>query len=364
MLPGESSSHITSGARRLMAIMSADIAGFSRLMGQDEEGTHERLKRYRRDIIEPTMAEHHGHIVKHLGDGFLAVFESPLEAVRCALVIQQTISARNTSIAKASWLQFRIGINLGDVIVESDDVYGDGVNIAARLQTAAEPGGVNISGGVYEQVKNKLVCGYRSLGDEKLKNITDPVRIYKVLPDPSAMGSSVKPIKRGLQIGASLTFCALFAFGAGLWVANRKAVSWRDPPPAQTTAAAVPAAPAPAPEPPAPVQNAARDPLATMPVAIPAPPPALQPIAGPINVQPGQPATSAASPAAPGQSSPSAAPETRVAAIIGPQSAPQSPPNTFRDCQSCPEMVPLPGGTFTMGNADDPYERPVHQVTV
>src|ERR687894_674078 len=136
-MTGESSSHVTTGTRRLAAIMCADIVGFSRLMGQDEEGTHERLKRYRRDIIEPTIAEHHGHIVKHLGDGFLAIFESPLEAVRCALVIQQTILARNTSIAKSSWLQFRIGINLGDVIVEQDDVYGDGVNVAARLQTAA-----------------------------------------------------------------------------------------------------------------------------------------------------------------------------------------------------------------------------------
>src|SRR5215210_945049 len=220
-MPGESSSHITSGSRRLMAIMSADIAGLSKLMGQDEEGTHERLKRYRRDIIEPTMVEHHGHIIKHLGDGFLAVFESPLEAVRCALVIQQTILARNTSIAKSSWLQFRIGINLGDVIVEPDDVYGDGVNVAARLQTAAEPGGVNISGGVYEQVKNKLVCGYRSMGDEKLKNITDPVRIYKVLPDPAAMGRaspgrrSVIPVAAGVVAGIGL------AFGAGVYFANR-----------------------------------------------------------------------------------------------------------------------------------------------
>src|SRR5918997_493481 len=220
-MTGESSSHMTTGSRRLAAIMCADIVGFSRLMGKDEEGTHERLKRYRRDVIEPTVSEHYGQIFKHTGDGFLAIFDSPLEAVRCAVVIQQTVAARNTAVAKDRWLQYRIGINLGDVIVESDDIYGDGVNVAARLQTAAEPGGVNISGGVYEQVKNKLVCGYRSLGDEKLKNITDPVRIYKVLPDPAAMGSS-RPIKRTLQIGAGLTFCALFAFGAGLWVANRK----------------------------------------------------------------------------------------------------------------------------------------------
>ena len=163
-MPGDSSTGVTSGARRLAAIMSADIAGFSRLMEHDEEGTHARLKRVRRDIIEPTVAEHNGHIVKHVGDGFLAIFDSPLEATRCAIVIQQTIAARNAGVAKDLWLRYRIGINLGDVLVESDDIYGDGVNIAARLQTAASPGEVNISGGVYEQVKNKLVCGYQSLG--------------------------------------------------------------------------------------------------------------------------------------------------------------------------------------------------------
>jgi len=180
--------------------MSADIAGFSRLMEHDEEGTHARLKRCRRDIIEPTVAEHHGHIVKHVGDGFLAIFDSPLEATRCAIVIQQTIAARNAALAKGLWLQYRIGINLGDVLVEPDDVYGDGVNIAARLQAAATPGDVNIAGGVYEQVKNKLVCGYQSLGDEKLKNITDPVRIYRVLPDPAAVRRA-KPLRRALRIG-------------------------------------------------------------------------------------------------------------------------------------------------------------------
>src|SRR5918997_2972863 len=215
-MTGESSSHVTTGTRRLAAIMCADIVGFSRLMGKDEEGTHERLKRYRRDIIEPTVSEHYGQIFKHTGDGFLAIFDSPLEAVRCAIVIQQTVAARNTAVAKDRWLQYRIGINLGDVIVESDDIYGDGVNVAARLQTAAEPGGVNISGGVYEQVKNKLVCGYRSLGDEKLKNITDPVRIYKVLPDPTAVGRAQSG-KGLLRIGAAMAVAVLAAFSAGLW---------------------------------------------------------------------------------------------------------------------------------------------------
>src|SRR5829696_5306178 len=217
----ESSSHVTTGARRLAAILCADIVGYSRHMGKDEEGTVERMKRYQRDIIEPTVSEHYGRIFSETGDGFLAIFDSPLEAVRCAIVIQQSISARNTSIARDRWLRYRIGINLGDVLVERDHIYGDGINIAARLQTAAEPGGVNISGGVYEQVKNKLVCGYRSMGDEKLKNITDPVRIYKVLPDPAAMGRAspgrrlVIPVAAGVVAGIGL------AFGAGVYFANR-----------------------------------------------------------------------------------------------------------------------------------------------
>src|SRR4051794_4686383 len=184
MNTGEVSPHLP---RRLAAIVCGDIVGYSRLMGLDEEGTHARVMHHRRDIIEPTIAEHQGRIVKHTGDGFVALFDSPLEAVRCAIVIQQSVAARNTSLPKASRVEYRIGVNLGDVIVEKDDIYGDGVNIAARLETSAAPGTVNISGGVYEQIKNKLVCGYQSHGDEKLKNITDPVRIYRVLPDPAAV---------------------------------------------------------------------------------------------------------------------------------------------------------------------------------
>ena len=117
-MAGESSSHVTTGARRLAAILCADIVGYSRHMGKDEEGTVERMKRYQRDIIEPTVSEHYGRIFSETGDGFLAIFDSPLEAVRCAIVIQQSILARNTSIARDRWLQYRIGINLGDVLVE------------------------------------------------------------------------------------------------------------------------------------------------------------------------------------------------------------------------------------------------------
>src|SRR6476469_4630815 len=176
--------------RRLAAIVAGDIAGYSRLMQIDEEGTHNRVKRIERDLIEPSISEHHGKLVKTTGDGFIAIFDSPVEAVRCSIVIQQNMIGRNASLPKHSWIEYRIGVNLGDVIIETDDVYGDGVNIASRLESIAEPGQVYISGGIYEQIKHKLVCGYQSLGDRRVKNITDPVRVYRVLPDADAVGGT------------------------------------------------------------------------------------------------------------------------------------------------------------------------------
>jgi formylglycine-generating enzyme required for sulfatase activity len=322
-MPGESSTHVTHGVRRLAAIMSADIAGYSRHMGLDEEGTHARVTRYRRDIIEPTVTEHNGHIVKHMGDGFLAIFDSPLEATRCAIVIQQNIAARNTAIPKANWLQYRIGINLGDVIEQEDDIFGDGVNIAARLQTAAEPGGVNISGGVYEQVKNKLVCGYKSLGDEKLKNITDPVRIYKVLPDPASVERSQPAVSRLVRVVLPVTGLCAFAFISGLFFSTRDR---QDSPPvdlAASTATIASPDPIPAPPPTPPV------PPPPMPAPVPAPPIQIAVAAPPAAVQP-----------------------------------PAQPSNIFRDCSQCPEMIRIPAGTFNMGSTDDFSEKPIHQVTV
>jgi len=173
--------------RRLAAIIAGDIAGYSRLMQQDEEGTHARVMRIQRDLVEPSILEHRGRLVKTTGDGFIATFDSPVEAVRCSIVIQQNMVGRNASVPHASRIEYRIGVNLGDVIIETDDVYGDGVNIACRIEGIAEPGEVFISGGIYEQIKNKLVCGYESLGDRKVKNITDPVRVYRVLSDPTAL---------------------------------------------------------------------------------------------------------------------------------------------------------------------------------
>ena len=127
--------------RRLAAILAADVAGYSRLMGADEEGTHERLKAHLRQVVDPKIAEHRGRIVKNTGDGFLAEFPSVVDAVRCAAEIQRGMAERNASSTPDKRIEFRVGINLGDVIVESDDIHGDGVNVAARLEALAEPGG-------------------------------------------------------------------------------------------------------------------------------------------------------------------------------------------------------------------------------
>src|ERR1700736_368087 len=201
--------------RRLAAIVAGDIAGYTRLMQLDEEGTHHRVKRIERDLIEPTITEHYGRLVKTTGDGFIAIFDSPVEAVRCSIVIQQNLVGRNASLPKHSWIEYRIGVNLGDVIIETDDVYGDGVNVAARLEGIADPGQVYISGGIYEQIKHKLVCGYESLGDRKVKNITDPVRVYRVLPDPAAFQRTRKRREHILLFLLSLAL--LVIAGGALW---------------------------------------------------------------------------------------------------------------------------------------------------
>src|SRR5437660_11814432 len=204
--------------RRLAAIVAGDISGYSRLMQIDEEGTHGRVKRIERDLIEPSIVEHHGRLVKTTGDGFIAIFDSPVEAVRCSIVIQQNLVGRNASLPKHHWIEYRIGVNLGDVIIEADDVYGDGVNIASRLEGIADPGQVYISGGIYEQIKHKLVCGYQSLGDRQVKNITDPVRVYRVLPDPATFMKAQKRREIAFVLLASLV---LLAIAAGLWYTMR-----------------------------------------------------------------------------------------------------------------------------------------------
>jgi len=179
--------------RRLAAILAADVAGYSRLMGADEEGTLERLKALRRDLLDPKIAEHHGRIVKTTGDGMLVEFASVVDAVRCAVEVQQAMPERNRGVAADNRIELRIGINLGDVIVEGDDLYGDGVNIAARVEALADAGGVFVSNTVYEQVRDRLPFVFEDLGEQQVKNIARPVRVYRVR-DAGAAKSPSAPV--------------------------------------------------------------------------------------------------------------------------------------------------------------------------
>jgi class 3 adenylate cyclase len=160
-----------SQTRRLAAILAADVAGYSRLMGADEEGTHERLKALRRELVDPKIAEHHGRIVKTTGDGLLVEFPSVVDAVRCAVAVQQAMPERNTGVGADDRIELRIGINLGDVIVEPDDLYGDGVNIAARIEALADAGGVLVSNSVHDHVRDRLPSVFEDLGEQQAKNI-------------------------------------------------------------------------------------------------------------------------------------------------------------------------------------------------
>lgn len=294
--------------RRLAAIVAGDIVGYSRLMQLDEEGTHARVKRIERELIEPTIKEHHGRLVKTTGDGFIAIFDSPVEAVRCGIVIQQNMVGRNTSQPRPQWIEYRIGINLGDVIIDTHDVFGDGVNIASRLEGLADPGEVYISGGIYEQIKHKIVCGYESLGDRKVKNITDPIRVYRVLPDPAAFGRT--RARRQNTLVVSLSVLLLGCAGGALWYFI-----------AQTRGNI-------------PYQTAA---VETTPALLPS---VEKQAALPVTPPPPQPA-------------PAAVPETQPA-----------PPPLAAKPVGEPEMITLPGGAFAMGSNDDITEKPIHQVTV
>ena len=326
--------------RRLAAIVAGDISGYSRLMQIDEEGTHNRVKRIERDLIEPSIVEHHGRLVKTTGDGFIAIFDSPVEAVRCSIVIQQNLVGRNASLPKHHWIEYRIGVNLGDVIIETDDVYGDGVNIATRLEGIAQPGEVYISGGIYEQIKHKLVCGYESLGDRHVKNITDPVRVYRVLSDPTAL---LQNRKRREGILVSLLILALLLIAGGvLWYTFSpigklpNLASAPVSPPAEVQKAPAAKRPAP-PAQPAPTVAPTQQQAAPQPEPSPAPKPAPSP--APQQAAPLPPSASPAAPA--GQ------PTTQAAASV-------------RE----PEMVSLRGGSFAMGSNEDVSEKPVRQVTV
>jgi adenylate cyclase len=185
-------------ARRLCAILAADVAGYSRLMGVDEDGTLTALTAHLRELIDPAVAQHAGRIVKTTGDGLLVEFASVVDAVRCAVDIQRGMAARNCAVPQDRRLAFRIGLNLGDVIVQNGDLYGDGVNVAARLEALAEPGGICLSASAHEQVQDKIAAvRFDDLGEQRMKNIARPVRAYRIAVDLAGPVPSPVPAPPG-----------------------------------------------------------------------------------------------------------------------------------------------------------------------
>ena len=206
--------------RKLTAILSADVKGYSRLMGEDEELTLRMLSAYK-EVMGSLIQQHRGRIVGSAGDSVLAEFASVVDAVRCAVGIQEELKDRNRELPEDRRMEFRIGINLGDVIEEGDTIYGDGVNIAARLESLADAGGICISGTVYDQIKNKLAFSYDYVGEQTVKNIKEPVRVYRVLMEPGVrraergLRSKVKG-KRALALGILAVFMVVVV-AVALW---------------------------------------------------------------------------------------------------------------------------------------------------
>src|SRR5882724_6179199 len=179
--------------RRLTAVLAADVVGYSRLMGADEEGTLAALKMLRREVADPKIKEHRGRIVHTTGDGLLGEFASVVDAVRCAVEVQREIAARNAGVPAERRIDFRIGVNLGDIIIDDNDIFGDGVNIAARLEALAEPGGICVSRVVRDQVRDKLAISFEDMGEQQVKNITRPVRAYRIRLAEKAGVPSILP---------------------------------------------------------------------------------------------------------------------------------------------------------------------------
>jgi adenylate cyclase len=210
-------------ARRLAAILAADVVGYSRLMAADERGTHARLKALRKDFLEPKTAEHRGRVVKLTGDGALVEFASVVDAVECAAAIQKGVLERQAELPNDRQIAFRIGINIGDIIIEEEDIYGDGVNVAARLEGLAEPGGICVSRNVYNQVKNKVEFGFEPTGEHRVKNIPEPVVVYRVLTEPGlaarTLGLKHAGTRRWRWVAlAGLAGSLLSAGGVAVWL--------------------------------------------------------------------------------------------------------------------------------------------------
>jgi class 3 adenylate cyclase len=197
---------------RLATIVAGNISGYRHFAQIDKEGTHGRVKQIEREVIGPAILEHHGRLIKAADDGFIAIFDSPFEAARCGIDIRHSMIERNASVSRHHRIESRIGVNLGDVVTEPDDAYGEGVTIASSLATVAGPDQICISEGIYELMKHRLVCGYQSLGDRKVKHAAAPVRVYRLLPDPGAFH---RIQRRRENILISLLSLALLVIGSG-----------------------------------------------------------------------------------------------------------------------------------------------------
>ena len=232
--------------RRLVAVVVADVVGYSRLMERDEAGTHGRLRKLREELIDPKIAEHGGRTVKTSGDGMLVEFPSATSALRCAVEVQRELGARNLYVAADDKIELRIGINLGDIIVEGDDIIGDGVNVAARLETLAEPGGICVASAIWEQVHEDLGIDFVDAGEQHVKNISKPIRMFRV-----ALGKGARAEGGGRESGIGIVVQQSSAAGArrspparvvllavivvGVWQLSQRTV-----PPAATSAAGPP----------------------------------------------------------------------------------------------------------------------------
>jgi adenylate cyclase len=189
--------------RRLAAVLAADVAGYSRLMGRDEESTLAQFKAFRKTLVDPTIASHRGRIVKNTGDGMLVEFASPVDAARCAIFIQQEMAGQNSSVPPELRIEFRIGIHVGDIIIDDDDIFGDGVNIAARLEGIAEPGGICISDDAHRHIRGKVDSSFDDIGEQNLKNIAEPMRTWRIRLSGEAVGmvrSGLPPVQPALSL--------------------------------------------------------------------------------------------------------------------------------------------------------------------
>lgn len=358
-------------SQRLVAILAGDIADLSRLMDLSAESTVARVKRAQRDLIAPSIIEYDGRLLKATGDGFIAIFDSPLEAVRCGIVIQQSMARGNLSLPVEQRIEYRIGITLDDVTIEAGDVFGENVNVEYCLENIAEPGEVYISGDIYRQVKRKLACRYELLGGRTATSVPDPSRVYRVLLDPAAAGNKQRPRQSaGFLL---LSFALLVLSGGALWYTAHQQHGKPRPPDHTASAQTQPAASRPGlanrPQPsPAPSASA---PSGSTPSA-PSPPARHPAQASPAQAPPAQ---APPAPAPPAQARPAAAatPATRPAAVPSAPAAPAAsagraipaapapaPPPPIRE----PAMKLLRGGSFAMGSNEDPTEKPVHRVAI